>query len=358
MVVAQSAAGHETDLRRIGIHPDFWFPVALSSSLRREKTLAVAFAGAPIVLVRTRKGHVFALEDRCAHRQMPLSMGVVVGERLRCSYHSWVYDRGGRCAAVPYLPEGEGLPSGVRAYPCREAYGLVYVFPGDPARAQRVAFPDVPGWDDPLYRTMYFERDVACHYSFMHENLMDMNHQFLHRRIMGSIRPTLLKASGGDDWMEVTYRFDATGGKRHFTTRFMVRDPSQDPELPNSQILTIRTQYPYQSLSVELPGGKEEVLRLWVCYVPVDAAQRANRSFGLLRLRKPRIPGLVHLIWPFMRRFTDLVFQQDRMAVEAEQQAHDAQGADWNQEVFPVIRDLKELLRRCGGDPVAVPPAQ
>ena len=58
-----------------------------------------------------------------------------------------------------------------------------------------------------------------------------------------------------------------------------------------------------------------------------------------------------------MRRFTDLVFEQDRMAVEAEQQAYEAQGADWNQEVFPVIRDLKDLLRRCGAGPVA-PPAE
>ena len=31
-----------------------------------------------------------------------------------------------------------------------------------------------------------------------------------------------------------------------------------------------------------------------------------------------------------------------------EQAAHDAQGADWNQEVFPPIRKLRELLRECG----------
>jgi len=31
-----------------------------------------------------------------------------------------------------------------------------------------------------------------------------------------------------------------------------------------------------------------------------------------------------------------------------EQAAHDAQGADWNQEVFPPIRALRKLLRECG----------
>jgi hypothetical protein len=31
-----------------------------------------------------------------------------------------------------------------------------------------------------------------------------------------------------------------------------------------------------------------------------------------------------------------------------EQAAHDAQGHDWNNEVFPPIKDLRELLARCG----------
>jgi phenylpropionate dioxygenase-like ring-hydroxylating dioxygenase large terminal subunit len=37
----------------------------------RSKTLEVAFAGEPIVLVRAESSKVFALEDRCAHRQFP-----------------------------------------------------------------------------------------------------------------------------------------------------------------------------------------------------------------------------------------------------------------------------------------------
>jgi hypothetical protein len=37
--------------------------------------------------------------------------------------------------------------------------------------------------------------------------------------------------------------------------------------------------------------------------------------------------------------------------VEAEQSAHDAQGGNWNQEVFPVIRELGALLARNGLPP-------
>jgi hypothetical protein len=42
------------------------------------------------------------------------------------------------------------------------------------------------------------------------------------------------------------------------------------------------------------------------------------------------------------------VFEEDREIVEMEQAAYDAQGAAWNQEVFPPIRDLRELLSSCG----------
>ena len=61
---------------------------------------------------------------------------------------------------------------------------------------------------------MHFWRRVGCHYSFMHENLMDMNHQFLHRGIMGRIKPTLLDYQSGPDWVEARYRFQDTPGSR------------------------------------------------------------------------------------------------------------------------------------------------
>src|SRR5215469_14703598 len=80
--------GSTTDLRRIAINPDFWYPVAESSSVRKKGTFAATFAGERIALYRGESGAVYALEDRCAHRQVPLSMGVVEGDTLRCCYHA------------------------------------------------------------------------------------------------------------------------------------------------------------------------------------------------------------------------------------------------------------------------------
>ena len=93
------------------------------------------------MLVRPKDGPVFALEDRCAHRQVPLSKGTVDGCTLRCCYHGWRYDASGRCIDVPYLGKGK-LPNGVRRYPCFERDGLIFVWPGmspaaDPPGADR-----------------------------------------------------------------------------------------------------------------------------------------------------------------------------------------------------------------------------
>ena len=40
-------------------------------------------------------------------------------------------------------------------------------------------------------------------------------------------------------------------------------------------------------------------------------------------------------MWPFVTWFTENIFREDKEIVEYEQRAYDAQGADWNNEVFP-----------------------
>ncbi|MFC0597389.1 aromatic ring-hydroxylating oxygenase subunit alpha [Streptomyces palmae] len=335
------------DLRRTGLHPDFWYPVAVSRSVPRNSARAAVFAGERMALYRGASGTVYALEDRCAHRQVPLSMGVVEGEALRCCYHAWAYRGNGRISQIPYLPKGVGRPPrGVRSYPVREAYGLVFVFPGDPDKADRTPFPHLPEFGSPRYRTMTFSRTVRCHYSFMHENLLDMNHQFLHRGVLGRIRPELLGYETGPRSVEARYLFVPGGGRKDRGAGLLSAEGlggGRDPDL-----ITVRTEYPYQTLRAVPEKTGRPAFSLWVVYVPVDAEQRTHHAYGLLMIAKPPVPGVLRLAWPLIRRFAERVFAEDRMAVEAEQRAWDEQGADWNHEIFPVILDVREVLRRNG----------
>ncbi|WP_225847451.1 aromatic ring-hydroxylating dioxygenase subunit alpha [Streptomyces sp. HPF1205] len=335
------------DLRRIGIDPDFWYPVALSGDVKANKTRATAFAGERIVLYRGASGSVQALEDRCAHRQVPLSKGVVEGDTLRCCYHAWAYRGNGRISQIPYLPKGvDRPPRGVRAYPVREEYGLVFVFPGDPGKAETTPLPALPLYASRAHRTMTFSRIVRCHYSFMHENLLDMNHQFLHRGILGTIQPELLGYDAGPNSVEARYLFSHAGGKKDRGAGLLAAEKMGGGDSPDA--VTIRTEYPYQVLQLVREEGEAPTFSLWAAYVPADAEQRTCHVYGLLMIRKPPVPGALGLAWPFIRRFTERVFAEDRMVVEAEQRAWDEQGEDWNNEVFPLILDVRKMLRANG----------
>jgi hypothetical protein len=334
------------DLRRTATHPDFWYPLAWSSELKAGKTLARRFAGDPIVLFRGASGKVFALEDRCAHRQVPLSLGVVEGETLKCGYHGWTYNCAGKCVDVPYLGR-ERLPNGVRSYPAREVDGLIFVFPGNATRATERAPLALGSKSNERYKTRRLNREVACHYTFMHENLFDMNHQFLHRSLMGTIKATCLGRRQGEDWCEVDYTFTRTAGSQSLGEAAILNVMRSEEAGVNADLMTIRTGYPYQNLKVWVNGG-EPVLDVWLGYTPLDAEQRSNRTFGYLSVKKPKIPGLIHAAWPFITWFTEGIFTQDKHIVEQEQKAHDEQGADWNNEVFPAVRDLRAVLLRCG----------
>lgn len=343
----ESGLNADYDLRKTGASPDFWYPLSQSKAVKPGKALGVTFAGVPIVIVRTAAGNVFALEDRCAHRQVPLREGVVQDDKIQCCYHGWLYDSSGRCVNIPYVGKHEKIPRGVRSYPCREAHGLIFVFPGDPEKADSAEFPEIPAQADPNYKTRYLDGKVKCHYSFLHENLMDMNHQFLHRRIMSKIQTTFLDLRDGDNYVEVDYTFSRVG-KQPFGEKFILGKRPDPTEEKPKDLMTVRTQYPYQILKFWTAGSEHPALDLWITYVPLDERQRTNHTFGLINIRKPSIPGLIELLWPVIVYFTNGIFAEDRWVVEMEQQAFDSQGEDWNQEIFPVILKVRDLLIRKG----------
>jgi phenylpropionate dioxygenase-like ring-hydroxylating dioxygenase large terminal subunit len=204
------------------------------------------------------------------------------------------------------------------------------------------------------YKTRRLNREVACHYSFMHENLFDMNHQFMHRKYMGSIRASCLGRDHGDNWAQVEYSFSRTSGKSSVAEQVIVDLMRKRSEAKKgfSDHMRIRTDYPAQSLKVwvgrDIQPTQDPVLDVWLGYTPLDAQQRTNRTYGYLSVKKPRFPGLIHAVWPFVTWFTENIFREDKQIVEHEQRAYDAQGADWNNELFVPLRDLRMVLARCG----------
>jgi hypothetical protein len=172
---------------------------------------------------------------------------------------------------------------------------------------------------------------------------------------MGSIQTVFLDLRRGEGWVEADYTFRRAAGRQPLGERFMLGQRAVRPDardIARRDVMTIRTQYPYQTLRFWTAQSQEPALDLWNVYVPLDREQRTNRTYGLMMIKRPSIPGLIHLIWPFMVWFTNGIFAEDRWVVEEEQKAFDRQGADANQEIFPVIRSLRQLLLEEG---VALP---
>jgi phenylpropionate dioxygenase-like ring-hydroxylating dioxygenase large terminal subunit len=62
-----------------------WYVAAWSDSIGDGVLVARTVMDEPIVLYRKADGGVAAIEDRCAHRFAPLSMGKIVGgDRIQC----------------------------------------------------------------------------------------------------------------------------------------------------------------------------------------------------------------------------------------------------------------------------------
>ena len=111
-----------------------WTVVAWPHEISASRPLARTVMGDDLVLFRTAHGDAVALEDRCAHRLAPLSLGRVEADGIRCLYHGVKFSAAGRCVEVPAQPEPNAQMC-VRRYPLVEQDGFVWIWMGDAAAA-------------------------------------------------------------------------------------------------------------------------------------------------------------------------------------------------------------------------------
>ncbi len=162
-----------------------WYVAVTGEELGR-KPLPRRLLGERVVMYRTAAGKPVAMEDLCPHRSLPLSMGELVGDRLRCGYHGLEFEPGGRCVRIPAQ---EQIPAmwRVRTYPLVERWRWVWIWMGDPALADPASIPDMHWNDDPAWTFTGGHFDIKCHYQLLVDNLLDLSHEtFVHRSTIGN----------------------------------------------------------------------------------------------------------------------------------------------------------------------------
>jgi phenylpropionate dioxygenase-like ring-hydroxylating dioxygenase large terminal subunit len=151
----------------------------------KQALLARQLAGEHVVLYRKPDGGVVAMEDRCCHRQAPLSLGMKEGDSLRCGYHGMKFGPDGVCTEIP----GQSIippKARVRTYPVVEKDNWLWVWMGDPALAdpKHICFavgPSAKGWNIKTSKVA-----INTNYRLEIANLMDLSHvAWVHRNSLG-----------------------------------------------------------------------------------------------------------------------------------------------------------------------------
>ena len=101
-------------------------------------------------MYRNEAGKIVALEDRCSHRDYPLSKGRLIGDTLECGYHGLQFDCAGNCVKVP---GHSGVPTGgrIKSYPILERWGWVWIWMGSPALADESQIANFHWLHDPAW---------------------------------------------------------------------------------------------------------------------------------------------------------------------------------------------------------------
>ena len=160
--------------RALAPYPGGWYAVAFAAELPRQGTLTRSLAGQDHMLFRTASGQAAAIDAHCPHLGAHLGHGGrVCGEVLRCPFHGFQFDAGGRCVATGYGTKPP--PNAVaKTWPLRERNGMLLVYYGVEGGAPPWEVPTVQaaGWSAPVYRRFV----IAAHPQETTENSVDLGH--------------------------------------------------------------------------------------------------------------------------------------------------------------------------------------
>ncbi|MEM1023904.1 MAG: Rieske 2Fe-2S domain-containing protein [Myxococcota bacterium] len=277
-----------------------WYPVGWAD--QGPGPLEARVDGARLAVWQTPSGWS-ALEDRCPHRNAPLSAGKVSGGRLVCAYHGWAFDGGGRCAWVPSLGRAGKAAWGARHWPTQVVDGLVFV--GVPNRNAPQDVLGAGGHRVRLVRTMEAPLDRVA------ENILDVPHTgVLHGGLFRQGRPKhqRVQVKRGDDRVVVRYPSETPKG---LIARLFGRGAVEHEDefrLPGCAIVRYRR------------GHKALVIASWLA--PEDEKSTRMFSTAVLYGMDRWAAWLERLVLPVAQRILD----QDAWVLRRQTEAIDAFG--------------------------------
>lgn len=327
--------------RAAGMDPNYWYAVEEVDRVKRGTVVEVVFWKHSIALFRTTDGKFHAVDNRCAHRQVKLSLGEVHGCNLTCAYHGWTYDGEGQIVEIPHERFGRSMPKlRLRSYPVQERYGLVWLFLGDPDLAHDRKIPDIPELEGPdRWACVPMVFNWAAHHSMIIDNVSDFTHAHLHRRYKPFEEANLTRCETIGDHVHVAY--DAQVGRGPISGRFVEHDSIDTGHIE------LCYQYPYQW------SNTDNAIKHWLFVLPIN--ERMTRVFFLFYFRSLKIPltpiRIPRFAMEFVMKLSNRwliapLLDQDRFAVEAEQAGYDRHWDAPPVELNPAVKEFQTVTVR------------
>jgi phenylpropionate dioxygenase-like ring-hydroxylating dioxygenase large terminal subunit len=327
--------------RAAGLHPDYWYAVEYDRAVPRGRAVEVRFWNTSIALYRGNDGQLHALENRCAHRQLKLTLGNVEGCNLTCAYHGWSYDGQGGVVGVAHDLFGKPrLRVQIRHYPVRVRYGLIWIFPGDPALAEERGIPDIPELEGPQrWACVPLDFTWRAHHSMIIDNVSDFTHAYLHRKYRPFEDAKLTRAETVGD--RVVLAYETKVGRGRISGLFV------DRRRCNTDHMELAYEYPYQW------SNTGDRIKHWCFVLPQD--ERSTRTFFLFYFDALKIPFtpfriprwlMTHVLQIANSVLIGPLLSEDGVAVEAEQEGYEAQPDAPMIEINPVVPMFQDLTIR------------
>jgi nitrite reductase (NADH) small subunit len=99
-----------------------WIEIGTIDAIPRRGARCVNSPVGKIAVFRTQDDQVYAMENRCPHKNGPLSEGIVHGASVTCPLHNWVFD----LATGKATGADEGQ---VTTYPIQVRDRMIYLAP-------------------------------------------------------------------------------------------------------------------------------------------------------------------------------------------------------------------------------------
>jgi phenylpropionate dioxygenase-like ring-hydroxylating dioxygenase large terminal subunit len=138
-----------------------------------------------IVMFRTSSGAIAALQDRCPHRFVPLSMGKRVGDTVRCAYHGLRFDAAGSCVEAPNDEPSQKARICIKSYAAVERYAVIWLWMGEAELANPDQIPNFSFLSDKeKFGCCQGYSYIKANYQLIADNLLDLSHvHYLHPHI-------------------------------------------------------------------------------------------------------------------------------------------------------------------------------